>query len=173
MTHHSRHPFTPLKNGVHYPKLALGWMNCFGLMLLASCTPISEETDYKEFATHSEHQAEEVTGPTVNLEKPASGMVQCYSDNDDVNSPSLAFSFDEENSSAKFLMDEKQEFNAEYNTASIILNYSRKNVIETDSCKWTFNRISGDGTLHCMLAETDNFQQEMNFKCQPLGKRKF
>ena len=112
-------------------------------------------------------------GPTLKLEEPTTGSIQCYTDEDGAGSPSMAFSFDEKKQIASYLMDETQKFKVEYNTASIALNFERHNIMDTDMCKWFFNRMTGDGGLYCMLAETDNFQQELEFKCQPFGKRKF
>ena len=143
----------------------LNWVPAFaGMtgMILASCS-----------ASQPEQKTMEALKPTLKLEEPTTGAVQCYTDEDGDNSPSMAFSFDEGNQSAKDLLDESQSFEVEYNTASIVLNFDRQNIMDTDRCKWLFNRLSGDGGLYCMLAETDNYQQEIEFKCQPLGKRKF
>jgi len=146
-------------------RAALNWVPAFAGMIavsLVGCSP----SDSKLTET-------ELLKPTLRLEEPAAGSIQCYTDEDGEKSPSMAFSFNEKELRASYLMDESQEFDVEFNDASIALNFERHNTMDTDKCKWFFNRLTGDGGLYCMLAETDNFQQELEFRCQPFGKRKF
>ena len=114
----------------------------------------------------------EVSSPTVSLSTPAFGSVQCYL-NEKPDLPSIAFEFDEKNSAVKDLIDKGQKYKAEYNAASIFLHYERHNIMDSDACYFFFNRISGDGGLYCMLAETDMHQEEFTYKCEPFGDRKF
>ena len=141
------------------------WVPAFAGMIgvvLVGCSPSETRSDEAL-----------ILRPTLKLEQPTSGSIQCYTDSDGEMSPSMAFSFNEKEGTASYLMDSSQKFDVVFNDAAIVLSFKRDNIMDTDNCKWSFNRMSGDGGLFCMLAETDNFQQEINFKCQPFGERKF
>ena len=145
-------------------RTVFNWVPAFAGMtgiVLAGCSPSVPDIANSEVL------------PTLKLEKPTVGSIQCYTENDGIKAPTMAFKFDEENHTVIDLMDEAFNYDVKFNAANIILTFKRENIMDLDICKFHFNRISGDGALYCMLAETDNYQQELEFKCQPFGKRKF